>query len=197
MLIYSRINETITSNKNTNIERSSLTSRDNPKILKLPVELLEEILGLQGLRAIYDIKPIAGDPRKAVFQCRVWIATQNGMCVGIKCLFGRRMRFCFLFSFTAYGSGLSMNEAKNHAATSLLEKLISNKYFGNVIGQLQEFCMSRGWPLPKYVDERTHVNGFIVSCSVRKQKEYGQGKNKKMAKLFAAYKQWLKVSAPK
>lgn len=79
--------------------------------------------------------------------------------------------------------------------------MIGNKYFGNVIGQLQEFCMSRGWPLPKYVDERdvylTPVDGFIVSCSVRKQKEYGQGKNKKMAKLFAAYKMWLKISAPK
>lgn len=35
---------------------------------------------------------------------------------------------------------------------------------------------------------------FILSCSVKQHREFGQGKSKKMAKLFAAYKMWLNLT---
>lgn len=94
-----------------------------------------------------------------------------------------------------------MKDAKNGAASSLLEKLISNMYFGNVIGRLQEFCTAQNLPLPKYGDEMNvyvkEVQGFVLSCSVKGRREFGHGNTKRMAKTFAAYKMWLKLTTKK
>lgn len=105
---------------------------------------------------------------------------------------------CSIYFFSAYGSGKSTQDAKNFAAGALLEILTNNKYFGNVIGRLQEFCMARHLPLPQYehVMEITTTEGrnFITSCTVLQCKEYGHGKNKKISKLLAAYKITMKLT---
>lgn len=92
---------------------------------------------------------------------------------------------------------MSKKNAKNAAASSLLDKLISNHYFGNIVGQLQEFCVAQNLPLPLYADETKEAYlqnecGFTISCSVQQRREFGHGRNKKMAKFLAAYKVWLK-----
>lgn len=102
--------------------------------------------------------------------------------------------------FTACGTGKSRDYARNSAALSILDKLIDTKYFGNVIGRLQELCARIKWPPPKYSCEMTarmkiiNENVFVVVCSVKQYKEIGQGRSKKMAKLFAAYKMWHKLT---
>lgn len=90
-----------------------------------------------------------------------------------------------------------MEDAKNAAARALLDLLTSSKFFGNLIGRLQELCMARHWPLPIY-EQLAGINtkeghGFLASCSVLRYKEFGQGSNKKAAKLLAAYKIWMKI----
>lgn len=111
------------------------------------------------------------------------------------------LKLYFVVRPTAYGTGTSKEHARNSAALSLLDKLVSVKFFGsNVIGQLQELCTAINWPLPKYVDEmaaRTQMKNefvFVVSCSVKRYKEFGQGRSKKMAKIFAAYKMWHRLT---
>lgn len=105
----------------------------------------------------------------------------------------------FLFSFLAFGSGITKQDAKNSAAKTLLEKLMNKKYFGNMVGKLQEYCIARRWPLPIYENEMHIIctkneHDFVMSCTVLNYKQYGQGKNKKIAKMFAAYKLWMKLS---
>lgn len=69
------------------------------------------------------------------------------------------------------------------------EKIITNP-----IGALQEMCMSRHWPPPKYTIENEeglpHERQFTIVCSVLKYREVGQGKSKKVAKRHAAHKMW-------
>lgn len=64
----------------------------------------------------------------------------------------------------------------------------------NPIGALQEMCMSRHWPPPKYIMEGEeglpHERQFTIVCSILKYREVGQGKSKKVAKRHAAHKMW-------
>lgn len=64
----------------------------------------------------------------------------------------------------------------------------------NPIGALQEMCMSRHWPPPKYTMEGEeglpHERQFTIVCSILKYREVGQGKSKKVAKRHAAHKMW-------
>ncbi|XP_071652951.1 uncharacterized protein [Temnothorax longispinosus] len=68
------------------------------------------------------------------------------------------------------------------------------KIVNNPIGALQEMCMSRYWPLPKYTMEGKeslpHERQFTIVCSILKYREVGQGKSKKIAKRHAAHKMW-------
>ncbi|XP_037052463.1 uncharacterized protein LOC119085997 [Bradysia coprophila] len=138
-----------------------------------PVKVLEEILGPRQLVPLYRIRSTS----HSIFQCHVVV---NGL--------------------DANGSGTSKEHASNLAALSLLDKLISTNFFGNVIGRLQEFCATISWPLPKYTEEmagRTLIKNeyvFIVACSVKQYSEIGQGRSKRMAKIFAAYKMWYKLT---
>jgi len=68
------------------------------------------------------------------------------------------------------------------------------KVVNNPIGALQEMCMSRHWPPPKYTMEGEeglpHERQFTIVCSILKYREVGQGKSKKVAKRHAAHKMW-------
>jgi len=68
------------------------------------------------------------------------------------------------------------------------------KIVNNPIGALQEMCMSRHWPPPKYSMEGEeglpHERQFTIVCSILKYREVGQGKSKKVAKRHAAHKMW-------
>lgn len=68
------------------------------------------------------------------------------------------------------------------------------KVINNPIGSLQEMCMSRHWPPPKYSMEGEeglpHERQFTIVCSILKYRQIGQGKSKKLAKRQAAHKMW-------
>ncbi|KAG4067685.1 hypothetical protein HA402_005457 [Bradysia odoriphaga] len=141
-----------------------------------PVKVLQDILRPRQLIPLYRFRWIP----HSIFQCHVVV---NGL--------------------DASGTGTSKEYARNVAALSLLDKLVSTNFFGNVIGRLQEFCATIHWPLPKYTDEmaaRTLIKNeyvFIVVCSVKQYSTTGQGRSKKMAKIFAAYKMWYKLTGRK
>lgn len=68
------------------------------------------------------------------------------------------------------------------------------KVVNNPIGSLQELCMSRHWPPPKYSMEGEeglpHERQFTIVCTILKYRQVGQGKSKKLAKRQAAHKMW-------
>ncbi|XP_076393680.1 protein Loquacious-like isoform X4 [Megachile rotundata] len=123
---------------------------------------------------------------------------------------------------SAMGTGKSKKEAKHAAARAVLDKLCrlnsdtpdsplqnnipdsenlqelsgygEETLITNPIGALQEMCMSRHWPPPKYTMENEeglpHERQFTIVCSILKYREVGQGKSKKVAKRHAAHKMW-------
>ncbi|KAJ8675325.1 hypothetical protein QAD02_011111 [Eretmocerus hayati] len=130
------------------------------------------------------------------------------------------------FVIPAMGTGRSKKEAKHTAAKAVLDKLIGvesdaadtplpnsisdpqnlqeiqgaygdDKVSNNPIGSLQELCMSRHWPPPKYAMEGEeglpHERQFTIVCSILKYRQVGQGKSKKLAKRQAAHKMWLSL----
>ena len=89
------------------------------------------------------------------------------------------------------------NEEKNDNETSEDKVKTDDKatpdqkvYTGNKIGELQEFCMSRGIGLPAYTDGETtgpsHMRHFTIVCAVGKVERVGAGGTKKEAKRQAA-----------
>lgn len=75
-----------------------------------------------------------------------------------------------------------------------LQSYGEEKVVNNPIGALQEMCMSRHWPPPKYTMEGEeglpHERQFTIVCTILKYREVGQGKSKKVAKRHAAHKMW-------
>lgn len=69
-----------------------------------------------------------------------------------------------------------------------------DKVANNPIGSLQEMCMARHWPPPKYLMEGEeglpHERQFTIVCAILKHRQVGQGKSKKLAKRQAAFKMW-------
>lgn len=84
----------------------------------------------------------------------------------------------------------------SHSSQNLqeLQTYGEEKVVNNPIGALQEMCMSRHWPPPKYTMEGEeglpHERQFTIVCSILKYREVGQGKSKKVAKRHAAHKMW-------
>lgn len=69
-----------------------------------------------------------------------------------------------------------------------------DKLINNPIGSLQEMCMSRHWPPPKYSmdgeEGLPHERQFTIVCTILKYRQVGTGKSKKLAKRQAAHKMW-------
>ncbi|XP_020298603.1 interferon-inducible double-stranded RNA-dependent protein kinase activator A homolog isoform X4 [Pseudomyrmex gracilis] len=166
---------------------------------KTPVSVLQELLSRRGTIPKYELVQIEGAIHEPTFRYRVTVA-----------------------DVVAMGTGRSKKEAKHAAAKAVLDKLIGvntetsesplpnsipdsqnlqelqaygeEKVVNNPIGALQEMCMSRHWPPPKYTMEGEeglpHERQFTIVCSILKYREVGQGKSKKVAKRHAAHKMW-------
>lgn len=116
----------------------------------------------------------------------------------------------------SYGSGLSVYEAQNDAATKLLNDLeltstnpkcvncnVQLSRYINYVGSLQELCQGRAWDLPEYEFNQDTMNVsnnqkhfYTVKCSAGPYESEGVGKTKKMAKKQAAkklLKHWIRV----
>ncbi|XP_076167405.1 protein Loquacious-like isoform X2 [Ptiloglossa arizonensis] len=174
------------------LEMKSLSS-------KTPVSILQELLSRRGTTPKYELIQVEGAVHEPIFRYRVTVA-----------------------DIVAMGTGKSKKEAKHGAARAVLDKLCrlnsenpdsplpnnipdsensqelpgfgEEKIITNPIGAVQEMCMSRHWPPPKYTMENEeglpHERQFTVVCSVLKYREVGQGKSKKVAKRHAAQKMW-------
>ncbi|KAG7207200.1 hypothetical protein KM043_008883 [Ampulex compressa] len=167
---------------------------------KTPVSVLQELLSRRGTIPKYELVQIEGAIHEPTFRYRVTVA-----------------------DVVAIGTGRSKKEAKHAAAKAVLDKLTGldpeapesplpnslsesqnlqelqsfgdEKLVTNPIGALQELCMSRHWPPPKYTMEGEeglpHERQFTIVCSILKYREVGQGKSKKIAKRDAAHRMWL------
>ncbi|XP_076244300.1 protein Loquacious-like isoform X4 [Calliopsis andreniformis] len=166
---------------------------------KTPVSILQELLSRRGTTPKYELIQVEGAIHEPIFRYRVTVA-----------------------DIVAMGTGKSKKEAKHTAARAVLDKLCrlnsetpdsplpnnisdsenlqelpgygEEKIIANPIGALQEMCMSRHWPPPKYTMENEeglpHERQFTIVCSILKYREVGQGKSKKVAKRHAAHKMW-------
>ncbi|XP_018394221.1 PREDICTED: RISC-loading complex subunit tarbp2-like isoform X2 [Cyphomyrmex costatus] len=171
---------------------------------KTPVSVLQELLSRRGTIPKYELVQIEGAIHEPTFRYRVTVTDVVDPIV------------------SAMGTGRSKKEAKHAAAKAVLDKLIGvntdgvespipnslpdsqnlqelqtygeEKIVNNPIGALQEMCMSRHWPPPKYSMEGEeglpHERQFTIVCSILKYREVGQGKSKKVAKRHAAHKMW-------
>ncbi|XP_053982047.1 RISC-loading complex subunit tarbp2-like isoform X1 [Hylaeus anthracinus] len=171
---------------------------------KTPVSILQELLSRRGTTPKYELIQVEGAIHEPIFRYRVTVADIVDPIV------------------TAVGTGKSKKEAKHAAARAVLDKLCrlngdssdsplpnnisesenlqeltgygEEKIITNPIGALQEICMSRHWPPPKYTMENEeglpHERQFTIVCSILKYREVGQGKSKKVAKRHAAQKMW-------
>ncbi|XP_051171868.1 interferon-inducible double-stranded RNA-dependent protein kinase activator A homolog isoform X6 [Leptopilina boulardi] len=172
---------------------------------KTPVSVLQELLSRRGTTPKYELVQIEGAIHEPTFRYRVTVADVVDPIV------------------SAMGTGRSKKEAKHAAAKAVLDKLIGvntespdaplpnsipdsqglqemqgnygeEKVINNPIGSLQEMCMSRHWPPPKYSMEGEeglpHERQFTIVCSILKYRQIGQGKSKKLAKRQAAHKMW-------
>ncbi|XP_043264441.1 protein Loquacious-like isoform X5 [Colletes latitarsis] len=166
---------------------------------KTPVSILQELLSRRNATPTYELIQVEGAVHEPIFRYRVTVA-----------------------DIVAVGTGKSKKEAKHAAARAVLDKLCrlnsespdsplpnnipdsenlqelpgfgEQKIITNPIGSLQEMCMSRHWPPPKYTMKNAeglpHERQFTIVCSISKYCEVGQGKSKKVAKRHAAHKMW-------
>ncbi|XP_026672457.1 RISC-loading complex subunit tarbp2-like isoform X5 [Ceratina calcarata] len=179
-------------------EAAQLEMKSMPN--KTPVSILQELLSRRGTTPKYELIQVEGAIHEPIFRYRVTVA-----------------------DIIAMGTGKSKKEAKHAAARAVLDKLCrlnsespdsplqnnipdsseslqelpgygEEKIITNPIGALQEMCMSRHWPPPKYTIENEeglpHERQFTIVCSILKYREVGQGKSKKVAKRHAAHKMW-------
>ncbi|XP_017886263.1 RISC-loading complex subunit tarbp2-like isoform X2 [Ceratina calcarata] len=184
-------------------EAAQLEMKSMPN--KTPVSILQELLSRRGTTPKYELIQVEGAIHEPIFRYRVTVADIIDLMV------------------SAMGTGKSKKEAKHAAARAVLDKLCrlnsespdsplqnnipdsseslqelpgygEEKIITNPIGALQEMCMSRHWPPPKYTIENEeglpHERQFTIVCSILKYREVGQGKSKKVAKRHAAHKMW-------
>ncbi|XP_014211571.1 interferon-inducible double-stranded RNA-dependent protein kinase activator A homolog [Copidosoma floridanum] len=192
--MYALMSEALPLDEAARLEMKALPS-------KTPVSVLQELLSRRGTTPKYELVQIEGAIHEPTFRYRVTVA-----------------------DVVAMGTGRSKKEAKHAAAKAVLDKIIGinttenaesslpnsisdshnnqevqsnygeEKVINNPIGSLQEMCMSRHWPPPKYSMESEeglpHERQFTIICSILKYKQVGQGKSKKLAKRQAAHKMW-------
>ncbi|XP_024944257.1 RISC-loading complex subunit tarbp2 isoform X2 [Cephus cinctus] len=191
--VHALMSETLSLDEAVRLEMKALPS-------KTPVSVLQELLSRRGTTPKYELVQIEGAIHEPTFRYRVTVT-----------------------DVVAMGTGRSKKEAKHAAAKAVLDKLIGvntetadaplpnsipdsqnlqelqggygeDKVIGNPIGSLQEMCMTRHWPPPKYTTEGEaglpHERQFTIVCSILKYRQVGQGKSKKLAKRQAAQKMW-------
>ncbi|XP_043269785.1 RISC-loading complex subunit tarbp2-like isoform X2 [Venturia canescens] len=191
--IHALMSEALPLDEAARLEMKSLPS-------KTPVSVLQELLSRRGTTPKYELVQIEGAVHEPTFRYRVTVA-----------------------DVVAMGTGRSKKDAKHAAAKAVLDKLIGvteadesllsnslpdnsqnsqdsqggygeEKVINNPIGTLQEMCMLRHWPPPKYTMEGEaglpHERQFTIVCWMLKYRQVGHGKSKKLAKRQAAHKMW-------
>nr|XP_050866521.1 interferon-inducible double-stranded RNA-dependent protein kinase activator A isoform X2 [Vespula vulgaris] len=203
--LHAMMSETLSLPEAARLEMESLPS-------KTPVSVLQELLSRRGTIPKYELVQVEGVIHEPTFRYRVTVADVVGL----------YQNNIYIILINAMGTGRSKKEAKHAAAKAVLDKLIGaniesaespipksldsqsipelegygeEKGLTNPIGVLQEMCMSRHWPPPKYTMEGEeglpHERKFTIVCSILSFREVGYGKSKKIAKRHAAHKMWL------
>ncbi|XP_043682668.1 interferon-inducible double-stranded RNA-dependent protein kinase activator A homolog isoform X1 [Vespula pensylvanica] len=208
--LHAMMSETLSLPEAARLEMESLPN-------KTPVSVLQELLSRRGTIPKYELVQVEGVIHEPTFRYRVTVADVVG-------LYQNNIYIILINDpiVSAMGTGRSKKEAKHAAAKAVLDKLIGaniesaespipksldspnipelegygeEKGLTNPIGVLQEMCMSRHWPPPKYTMEGEeglpHERKFTIVCSILSFREVGFGKSKKIAKRHAAHKMWL------
>nr|XP_033334816.1 RISC-loading complex subunit tarbp2 isoform X2 [Megalopta genalis] len=198
MTLHSLMVEKLPLSEAAQLEMKSLNS-------KTPVSILQELLSRRGTTPKYELIQVEGAIHEPIFRYRVTVADIVAMGTGkskkeAKHAAARAVldKLCRLNSETP-DSPLANNVSDlfNLCSSENLQELSEygeEKIITNPIGALQEMCMSRHWPPPKYAMENEeglpHERQFTIVCSILKYHEVGQGKSKKVAKRHAAHKMW-------
>ncbi|XP_033334823.2 protein Loquacious isoform X9 [Megalopta genalis] len=203
MTLHSLMVEKLPLSEAAQLEMKSLNS-------KTPVSILQELLSRRGTTPKYELIQVEGAIHEPIFRYRVTVADivdpiVSAMGTGkskkeAKHAAARAVldKLCRLNSETP-DSPLANNvpDLFNLCSSENLQELSEygeEKIITNPIGALQEMCMSRHWPPPKYAMENEeglpHERQFTIVCSILKYHEVGQGKSKKVAKRHAAHKMW-------
>ncbi|KAL2748510.1 RISC-loading complex subunit tarbp2-like isoform X1 [Vespula maculifrons] len=216
--LHAMMSETLSLPEAARLEMESLPN-------KTPVSVLQELLSRRGTIPKYELVQVEGVIHEPTFRYRVTVADVVGnkeKMILEKLTSCNYYAIQVDPIVSAMGTGRSKKEAKHAAAKAVLDKLIGaniesaespipksldsqsipelegygeEKGLTNPIGVLQEMCMSRHWPPPKYTMEGEeglpHERKFTIVCSILSFREVGYGKSKKIAKRHAAHKMWL------
>ncbi|XP_074108789.1 protein Loquacious-like isoform X5 [Cotesia typhae] len=174
---------------------------------KTPVSVLQELLSRRGTTPKYELVQIEGAVHEPTFRYRVTVADVVDPIVSAMGT-GRSKKDAkhtaakaVLDKLIGVNSGdaaadpqiNNINDLQN-AQPDAEGNYGEEKIINNPIGSLQEMCMSRHWPPPKYTMEGEtglpHERQFTIVCAMLKYRQVGQGKSKKLAKRQAAHKMW-------
>ncbi|XP_034944140.1 interferon-inducible double-stranded RNA-dependent protein kinase activator A homolog isoform X5 [Chelonus insularis] len=171
---------------------------------KTPVSVLQELLSRRGTTPKYELVQIEGAVHEPTFRYRVTVADVVAMGTGRS---KKDAKHAAAKAVLDKLIGVS-NPENNTTDAPIMNNMVDSqnvqqdvtgnygedKVINNPIGSLQEMCMSRHWPPPKYTMEGEaglpHERQFTIVCSMLKYKQVGQGKSKKLAKRQAAHKMW-------
>ncbi|XP_070496389.1 protein Loquacious isoform X3 [Chironomus tepperi] len=177
-----------------------------PNTMKTPISILQELLSRRGITPNYELVQIEGAVHQPSFRYRVSFNDKDAMGVGrskkeakhaaakalIDKLTGTNISDQFYQQKSNFNANGSSTAQSNSSAT-----FDENNQMGNPIGVLQELCMQKHWPAPKYEVEveigLPHERQFTIACTVLKFREVGTGKSKKIAKRQAAQKMWERL----
>jgi RISC-loading complex subunit TARBP2 len=177
-----------------------------PNTMKTPISILQELLSRRGITPNYELVQIEGAVHQPSFRYRVSFNDKDAMGVGrskkeakhaaakalIDKLTGMNISDQFYQQKGNFNANGSSTAQSNSSAT-----FDENNQMGNPIGVLQELCMQKHWPAPKYEVEveigLPHERQFTIACTVLKFREVGTGKSKKIAKRQAAQKMWERL----
>ncbi|XP_014300222.1 RISC-loading complex subunit tarbp2 isoform X4 [Microplitis demolitor] len=169
---------------------------------KTPVSVLQELLSRRGTTPKYELVQIEGAVHEPTFRYRVTVADIVAMGTGRSKKDAKHgAAKAVLDKLIGASSGdlgadtqiNNINDLQNSQPDSE-GSYGDEKVINNPIGSLQEMCMSRHWPPPKYTMEGEtglpHERQFTIVCAMLKYRQVGLGKSKKLAKRQAAHKMW-------
>ncbi|XP_057336787.1 RISC-loading complex subunit tarbp2 isoform X6 [Microplitis mediator] len=169
---------------------------------KTPVSVLQELLSRRGTTPKYELVQIEGAVHEPTFRYRVTVADVVAMGTGRSKKDAKHgAAKAVLDKLIGVSSGDLATDTQINNINDLQNSQPDaegtygdEKVVNNPIGSLQEMCMSRHWPPPKYTMEGEtglpHERQFTIVCSMLKYRQVGLGKSKKLAKRQAAHKMW-------
>ncbi|KAF7992819.1 hypothetical protein HCN44_005163 [Aphidius gifuensis] len=198
------ISEALPLDEAARLEMQSLPS-------KTPVSVLQELLSRRGTTPKYELVQIEGAVHEPTFRYRVTVADVVAIGTGrskkdakhaaAKAVLDKiiGVNSDSIVEMSMSNNNINNSNSNNSSMESQNQSDSSGncgdeKIINNPIGSLQEMCMSRHWPPPKYTMEGEsglpHERQFKIVCMMLKYKQVGMGKSKKLAKRQAAHKMW-------